>query len=994
MNEAELRAAQQRLYLLEHSDQSGQARPDLWLAGKQQTGQMDIATNLRNARIIPHGQGPNIAAGIPTSAAWQQIGPQPLRIDANQNFQGQGPDSGEVVDIAIDPTGPTDQIVYIATNDGGIWKTTTGGASWSPMTESMPSLSMGAVVLDPSNSSIVYAGTGNLFDGGGTFSKGVGIYRSTDGGNTWTIVGGNQFFNVGINRIVMPASNILLVATQGGLFRSIDGGQNFGSNAPNFNNGAAIVGGNITDLKLDTATASTAYAAIAGTGILVSTDSGATFPGASNLFTAINGGPAAGSYGFAAFAQSRNPNNQTMYALLQTPIDATHDRATLYQSTNTGGNWTVKPAATPPSALDGNSGSGCQCGYDQTLGVDPQDATRVYIGFQELYRSTDSAGSFNNVTLNKVHWDNHAIYFSPSSHWGGAPTQVWTGTDGGVSSSSDGANNWTDLNETIATNIFQGIDIGRGSAANNGYTYGGTQDTGIIEHRPAFAGNDWHLGIDGDGGPAAVAATNPLQAYAADDSGFVKTNDAGATWTGSSGFPSCVPNTGVGCVFRPAVDPNNGGNVYALVDKRLFMSTDTGANFASIHTFSATIFAIATTPANSNVLWVGLTNGKVASTANALAGAGSSWTEFTVTGAPALVVGALAIDPTNTQTVVVTYEGFTGIGIANRTQHVFRTTNNGTNWTDISGTDGGNPARNLPDLPTHSVVIDASTSVHTIVVSNDAGVMVSFDVGATWYVLGTGLPLVDSKSLALDGSASPPVLRLGTYGRSAWQLNIPASDTIPPVVTVTFPAPNGANGWYVTNPVTGSVDANDMTTGDSNITAINCTGATVGVISGLGTNHATAPLTVTGDGVHSVSCTATDSAGNTGASPGSTAMPILIQIDTTPPTIACSVSPTVLSPVNNTMRNIQVTLGQTDATSGPNGFTLTRVYSADGPPAGDISGFVAGTAYGVGTTTVNGQMRAAVSPGNHGRSYQLTFASFDVAGNQTSCTVAVQVRLR
>src|SRR3989442_9459431 len=125
-----------------------------------------------------------------------QMGPAPLRIDKNQNLQGLGPDSGEVVDIAIDPRNTTDQVIYIATNDGGIWKTTTGGVptngrvAWEPKTDFMPSLSIGAVALDPGNPSIVYAGTGNLFDGGHVFAgfKGVGIYKSTDAGETWPSV--------------------------------------------------------------------------------------------------------------------------------------------------------------------------------------------------------------------------------------------------------------------------------------------------------------------------------------------------------------------------------------------------------------------------------------------------------------------------------------------------------------------------------------------------------------------------------------------------------------------------------------------------------------------------------------------------------------------------------------------------------------------------------------------------------------------------------------
>ena len=108
---------------------------------------------------------------------------------------------------------------------------------------------------------------------------------------------------------------------------------------------------------------------------------------------------------------------------------------------------------------------------------------------------TPSFGS-TAVTAFQVHWDHHAIAFSPSSHWGaGAPTRAYVGTDGGMATSTNGTS-WTNINEGIATNLFRSIDIGRGSQANNAYTFGAAQDTGTAQHRPTYAGTDWHLGID------------------------------------------------------------------------------------------------------------------------------------------------------------------------------------------------------------------------------------------------------------------------------------------------------------------------------------------------------------------------------------------------------------------------------------------------------------------------------------------------------------------
>ena len=745
----------QQEFLDSHKDASGAVRADLWRTGIDQARQMKIAAGIpvsSRSKDTEGGMAPE--SGI-TGVQWTQIGPAPLRIDNDQNYQGAGPDSGEVLDFAIDPRNTTDQVIYIATNDGGIWKSTNGGSSWAPKTDYMPSLSMGAVALDPGNPSIVYAGTGNLFDGGGVFFKGVGIYKSIDAGETWSIIGANILNNVGVNRIVFPSANTLLVATNNGLFRSVDGGANFGNNPPAFNNNSPIIGGFITDLDLDTASASTVYASVNGTGIRVSTDSGVTFT--NNLFS--NPGAPAAPYAFIAFAQSTAPNNQTMYASVQdNPFKG------LYKSTDGGANWAIMADAGNRAAENG----GCQCGYDQTIAVDPQDANRVYMGFQELYLSTDGATTFGTPAISRddIHWDHHAIGFSPQSHWtGGAPTRLWVGTDGGIHSTIDGGANWQNLNEGIATNIFFSIDIGRGSATNREYTYGGTQDTGTIERRPEFAGNDWHLGIDGDGGQIAVDRNNPLRAYGTDNGSYMVTSDGGDSWSfpGGTGLPG-----GVGFL---GIDPNNSTIVYATQAAQLYQSTDTGATFTSIKTFPQNISSIANVDIDSNVFWVGLNNGTVQRTANVLAGASSTWTALTVAGAPAQRARGIAIDPTNTDVAVVVYPGFSNVVPANnRQKHAFRTTDAGATWTDISGTDGGDITQNLPDLPLHSVVIDPGHSPHMIIVSSDAGVMRTVNNGATWQVLGLGLPTVYSRKLAIDTSVTPSLLRIGTYGRSVFEL--------------------------------------------------------------------------------------------------------------------------------------------------------------------------------------------------------------------------------
>jgi photosystem II stability/assembly factor-like uncharacterized protein len=346
-------------------------------------------------------------AGGLTGVQWTQIGPSPLQIDANQNYQGAGPDSGEITEIAIDPRGTSDQIIYISTNNGGIWKSTDGGTTWAPKTDSLASLSGGAVALDNGDPSIVYFGTGDNFSNG--FDNPIGIYKSTDQGGSWTLTpGSGTLAGNDIIRMVSPAPNVLVVATSAGLFRSIDGGNSFANIIPP----GATATSYISDLKLDTTTANGVLVAVWGLGIFRSTNGGATF--GANLWTAINNSPLEGNpalIGFIGFGQSTAPDNHVIYATVQNtgPTVAAPSRFLgMWRSSDLGATWNNIPAAggvesspltVGPGDQDGNSGSGCQCGYDQTVGVDPLHADRVYIGFQEVWLSTNGTASPGSVVF-------------------------------------------------------------------------------------------------------------------------------------------------------------------------------------------------------------------------------------------------------------------------------------------------------------------------------------------------------------------------------------------------------------------------------------------------------------------------------------------------------------------------------------------------------------------------------------------------------------------
>jgi hypothetical protein len=120
------------------------------------------------------------------SGIWRQIGPNPLLVGNQQIFQGTGPDSGEVVDIAIDPRPGPDRTIYVASGNGGVWKSVDDGGSWLPITDNLPATAIGAITLDPADPEIVYIGTGNLFEGAAGMAKSAGLFKSVDGGGSWS----------------------------------------------------------------------------------------------------------------------------------------------------------------------------------------------------------------------------------------------------------------------------------------------------------------------------------------------------------------------------------------------------------------------------------------------------------------------------------------------------------------------------------------------------------------------------------------------------------------------------------------------------------------------------------------------------------------------------------------------------------------------------------------------------------------------------------------
>jgi hypothetical protein len=513
-----------------------------------------------------------------------------------------------------------------------------------------------------------------------------------------------------------------------------------------------------------------------GTGILRSTDGGVTF--SENLFANPNGtpkpgAPVPGQLGYLSFTQSTRPNNLTMYASVDAAGNSSY--LGLFKSTDGGTTWSI-----PSGSAQVRASEGIQSGYDNVVEVDPRDSRLVFLGFVDLYTSADGGLSFLPAwSRNDVHPDQHVIAFSPLSHnenprVSQTISDVYAGNDGGIFAGSFRSLTlgfWRSLNRSIATTLITRIGMGKNPEGKPAYA--GVWDNGASssnEQQIVPNGDNprpWVKNLNGDGGDVAVDPDDPMTCYQRGNFDISMTTNGGMSWSSARNtLPSFAGIVSIsGSIRIPGSAPGSvlirGGHLYISIGNDLY------SDYSRINSFPSGVFSIAA--ASPPRLWVTLWDNSGSAFSGTLwyKDDVTPWTNRGVLGAPGINNGKfakVAINPLNPDIVCAVYDGFTGIGSSNPTQHVFLSTTNGRTWFDVSG--------NLPDLPVHDVVIDAYTSPASIIIATDAGVMRTRNPrpGGTWEIMGTGLPTVNGTSLAIFSDANRARLRVGTWGRSVWEL--------------------------------------------------------------------------------------------------------------------------------------------------------------------------------------------------------------------------------
>lgn len=703
---------------------------------------------------------------------WTLIGPRPTGAGSTNVT------AGRVNAIAIDPR--DNNTVYIGAAEGGVWKTTDGGANWTPLTDDQPSIANGAIALDPTNPDIVYVGTGEENFAQDSY-YGAGILKSTDGGNTWTNIVG-PFLRAFIGAMAIHPSNgqVLLCTTSAGIWRSEDGAANW----------TRVLTGVGTSVLFDPTNGDIAYAALGNVGgsslngVYKSTDGGKTWSPRNG--SGDNAIPAQDT-GRISIAMA-NSNTSTLFASIENTATGSNGRLLgIWKTTDGGQTWNQLPISASLVNLWGG-----QVWYNNAIAVSPTDPSVVWAGGTPLFRSLDGGGTWaqvpslgsNNV---QIHVDQHLFVFTPDG------SKLYIANDGGMYSTTDaGASrvNFTDLNATLAiTQFYPGFSV---HPSDPNIAIGGTQDNGT-QH---YTGNvSWSNVTCGDGGNTVIDPSAPNIAYSAcqDIAINVTRNLAGNSgWIGAAYGIDQTDRTQF--IAPLAIDSSNPQTLY-FGTFRLWRSVDSGGKWApasfDLTGGRSTIKTIGIAPSDSNTVYVGTNDSRIRVTRNALDPKGAAWAQ-SGSGLPPRVVTHIAADPIDPTIAYATFSGFaTG---SDTLGHIFKTVDAGANWTDFSG--------DFPNLPVNDLVVDPDIP-GTFYVGTDAGVGISSDNGASWNTLGFGLPRVVVHSLVLQRATR--TLLAATHGRSVWQIGVPlAGASGQPVISSIVPASANSGIGPFTIAVTGS----------------------------------------------------------------------------------------------------------------------------------------------------------------------------------------------
>jgi photosystem II stability/assembly factor-like uncharacterized protein len=702
---------------------------------------------------------------FPTTSAWEEL--QKMRPEKSEssrstagNWTSLGPTAspggyaglGRINCVAFHPT--DNNTIYTGAASGGLWKTTDGGVTWTILSDTWAAQGVSDICVVTGSPSIVYAATGDRentmwhFGGGQNHdNNSVGVLKSTDAGASWSSTGLSFALSEkkAINRLLIDPTNSEI------LYAATTSGVYKTTDAGA--NWSLIYATEFSDMEFQPGTPTTIFGSSKAGDIYRSTNSGTNWS-ATHTTT------------FGRVEMSVTPaNSNIVYAVMQ-DLPNPNDESPVYKSVDGGSSFTRVFNSSTLNLFgydcDGSDMDGSQASYDLCIATDPNDANVVFIGGVNTYKSTDGGSTWNISThwsstcggiATEVHADQHCLAFQPGSN------HVFLGNDGGLYKTTNSGTSWTYIGSgLVTTQIYK---IGVAQSVDNECMLG-AQDNGC----KAFISGNWSDVGGGDGGESFFDYTDQNVMYCSSQEGnFKRSLNHGVNWTnitaGLTGNPRFIAPF--------VIDPTVHTTLYCAYSD-VWKSTNQGTNWTKISNWgTAEITHIAVAPSNSQYIY--------ATTQTILyrtTDGGTSWSNITGTlpvGSSLITYFSVKHDDPNTVWVSM------GTYTANR---VYQTTDGGATWTSISS--------GLPNIPVMCVIENKqNNSAVELYAGTDVGVYVKVGA-ANWQLFSTNLPalVVNELDIYYDANPGNSKLYAGTYGRGIWVSDLYESGVLNPTnVTAT-----------------------------------------------------------------------------------------------------------------------------------------------------------------------------------------------------------------
>ncbi len=688
------------------------------------------------------------------------------------HWRGIGPYRGGRA-LAVTGVSGEPGMYYFGAVAGGVWKTIDSGATWTPIFDSMPMSSIGAIAVAPSNHNVIYVGSG---EGAlrGNITYGDGVYKSTDGGKTWANIGLKDSRQIGALIVDPTNPDIVLVAAIGhafganaerGVFRTTDGGRSWNKVLYKDENTGAI------DVTFDPHDPHIVYAALwqarrqpwnfssggLGSGMYRSSDEGATW-------TEVKGnGLPDGILGRIDVSVS-GADSKRIYAMVEAKDGG------LYRSDDGGQHWKL-------ITQDGRVRQ--RAWYFSKIYADPKSIDTVYALNTGMLKSTDGGKSFSLVSA--THGDHHGLWIDPAD-----PARMINANDGGASVSLDTGKTWSSQdNQPTAQFYHVAVDTNRFPY----WVYGAQQDnsnltTASFDDEGVIGPRVWFPGGGGECGFVVPDPRDPNIVYSSSENYFARfdkrsniSQDISAWPVDNSGHPASELAHRFNWTSPLMLSPHSPDVLYAA-SEAVWKSTDHGHSWTIISPdltrndrdkqqasggpltkditsveYYDTIFALAESPVKKGMLWVGTDDGLVQTTLDD----GAHWAAVTPSGMPAWSSIDM-VEPSHFDAGIA-YIAADRHKLDDIKPYAYRTVDGGKTWTSI--------ANGLPDGAVVHAVREDPVRRGLLYAATERGVFVSFDDGSHWQSLQLDLPASPVHDLVVHGDD----LVVATHGRSFWILD-------------------------------------------------------------------------------------------------------------------------------------------------------------------------------------------------------------------------------